>query len=243
MDDKDALQAWDIIVRLGVDPGVLESRLLELWNLEVPTASFPPRSRKEHERAIRRIERVAEDITHLGLEFSDVLSGPLPPHDTHLGILLGRVPPGAQALTLHEWLLHFASAVKQRLNRPQRSQKRLRFPDAVHTVGAEIVHLCVVASSSAELDPQAQAALRKALQSRDPWVLRIKPTKLPEKPHYCYEHVVNLCNAVLAAVGLERTLDARSLRRAYNSLHPRLAAALKADRQRARKGNMRPKKA
>jgi len=248
-DDEDAEQAWKIIVRLGVDPRVLESRLLGLRESEDPTIGFRALSRKETERGVKRIEhlakyldRVAEDIGHFNVELAHVLPGPLPPPGTPLGEMLSRVPPGAQLIRLREWLLHLACALKEWLQQPQRSEKRLRFPDSVHTIGAEIVHLCVVASGFAELDPQG--VLRATLQSAGSKVLRVKPNKLPGKPRYWYKQVGALCDAILAGGdALKRPLDVRSLRRAYNSLHPQLAAALKAPKQRARKGNMRRKKA
>lgn len=241
--DPLASEAWEWIVRLRVAAQSLETRLLELRSPRVPPAGFGPYSRKECERAVKRIERVAQDIVRFGIQMSDLLPGIPPPLDTPLGELLLHAPPGSQTLLLHDWLLHFVRPIKDRLKKlqrqsPSRSQHRARFPDPVHTIGAEIVHMCVVASSCAGLS--LARTTRGGQRSPHPAVGRIRPKKWPGPPKYCYDRVSDLLNAVLAAEGFTRTVEARNLRRAYDRLHPRLSAVLKA-KPKARKEILRRK--
>jgi len=217
--DKGALAGWRSILQLGVDPHELETLLLELRTPQAPPAGMRQLSAKDCSRAVGRIERAAEDIGRFSIEFSDVLPGPLPLTDIALRSLLARVPPGGQALMLHKWLLHFVNPIKERLKK-QQNEKRVRFPDRVHTIAAEIVHLCSVASSLAELG--GEKLMRRVAPDPGIAVTVKELKKWPGPAQFLYEEVASLCNAVLQAEGSCRALDARNLRRAYNSLHPPL---------------------
>ena len=218
--DKGALAGWRSILQLGVDPHELETLLLELRTPQAPPAGMRQLSAKDCSRAVGRIERAAEDIGRFSIEFSDVLPGPLPLTDIDYTVEMAQKAEAGifDSIFLAD-VLGLWNDVQTTLKK-QQNEKRVRFPDRVHTIAAEIVHLCSVASSLAELG--GEKLMRRVAPDPGIAVTVKELKKWPGPAQFLYEEVASLCNAVLQAEGSCRALDARNLRRAYNSLHPPL---------------------